>query len=121
MEIIVTAIVSLVTAVISSGATYIFARKKYNEEVRTQSIDNDQKREEFHNNIEQNFQRQIASMQEQINSQAIQIANLTSTLVSLLKIVCENTTCQFRQPLKKEQVEALLKGDNYGTEANQKV
>lgn len=125
-EIIITAGVGLVTTIVSSWSTWIFARKKYNSEVDHNVIDNMKESLEFYEKLSNdNKERLIEALEENKKLRGDlnrvleenrdikkDMSNLKDQMIKLTTSICYDLSCKIRMKqeyLNKEDEEDSIK------------
>ena len=110
IEIIITGAVGLVTTIVSSWASWVFARRKYNSEVDGNLIENMQKSLEFYKNLsDDNEQRLDKVLEDNValrqtveellreNKQLKkEIDTLKDQVIKITTTICTDLSCQIR-------------------------
>lgn len=109
-EILITAGVGLVTTIVSSWSTWVFARKKYNSEVDHNIIDNMKESLEFYEKLSNDNKDRLTEalkenkkLREDFNSlieenKALKrdIEDLRSQMIKLTTSICYDLSCKIR-------------------------
>lgn len=104
LDVIITAIVGLVSTVVSAGASWIFARKKYNSEVDNNLIKNMQESLEFYKKLSDDNKERLEEVlrrnDELEKRDAVleeEVRHLRTQMFNLMSQICMNLTCEARQ------------------------
>lgn len=97
---IITALVGLFCTLVSSFVTFLFTRKKYNEEVTSQRLDNLDKAftlsQKMYKATTEIQNEKIQKLQEENDKLKKEFWDLQQKIAELLPFVCNNTNCPRR-------------------------
>lgn len=92
--VIITAIIGLVTTIVSSTVTYLFSRKKYNSEVDHNNIENMENSLEFYEKLSNSNNKILSDILERSEKLAesnlnllIEVQNLRAQVDTLVKVI----------------------------------
>lgn len=92
--VIITAIIGLVTTIVSSTVTYLFSRKKYNSEVDHNNIENMESSLEFYEKLSNSNNKILSDILERSEKLAesnlnllIEVQNLRAQVDTLVKVI----------------------------------
>lgn len=105
--VLITGGVGLVTTIISSWVSWLFARKKYNSEVDNTIIKNMQESLEFYEELSDDAAKRLDNVLDRNKYLEDEIEELRKQMLNLMTIVCTDLTCQIR----KGDYEAILNRD----------
>lgn len=105
--VLITGGVGLVTTIISSLVSWLFARKKYNSEVDNTIIKNMQESLEFYEELSDDAAKRLDNVLDRNKYLEDEIEELRKQMLNLMTIVCTDLTCQIR----KGDYEAILNRD----------
>lgn len=98
---ITTALIGLLCTLISSAVTFLFTRKKYNEEVTSQKLDNITKAFDLSQKVykatTESQNEKIQKLQDENDKLKKEIWNLRQEMAELLPYVCNNSNCAKRK------------------------
>ena len=104
LDVIITAIVGLVSTVVSAGASWIFARKKYNSEVDNNLIKNMQESLEFYKQLSDDNKERLEEvlrrndeLEKRDAALEEEMRQLRSQMFNLMSQICMDLTCKVRQ------------------------
>lgn len=109
-EILITAVVGLLTTIVSSWSTWVFARKKYNSEVDHNVIDNMKESLEFYEKLSNDNKARLTEaleenkkLREDLNivleeNKALKkdMDDLKSQMIKLTTSICYDLSCKIR-------------------------
>lgn len=105
--VLITGGVGLVTTIISSWVSWLFARKKYNSEVDNTIIKNMQESLEFYEELSDDTVKRLDNVLDRNKYLENELKELRKQMLNLMTIVCTDLTCQIR----KGNYEAILNRD----------
>lgn len=94
--ILITGGVSLITGVVSSWATWFFARKKYNSEVDLNLVEKMEKSLEFYKSLSDDNQKRLEEITERNNELEKEVQELRKQVLNLTMNICLDLTCAHR-------------------------
>lgn len=98
---IITALIGLFCTLASSAATFLLTRRKYNEEVNSQQIENMSKSFDIYkktmNDTLAMQNDRIKQLQEENNDLRQQVHNLQMQMAQMFSAMCYDTTCSLRK------------------------
>lgn len=106
--ILITGAVGLVTTVVSSWASWFFARKKYNTEVDSNEIENLKKSLEFYESIVKDNNKKLQFYIDLAEDNRIEVYRLKGVIHRLLNNSCLDANCLNRKFYTEEQIRDIL-------------
>ena len=106
--ILITGAVGLVTTVVSSWASWFFARKKYNTEVDSNEIENLKKSLEFYESIVKDNNKKLQFYIDLAEDNRIEVYRLKGVIHRLLNNSCLDNGCIKRKFYTDEQIREIL-------------
>ena len=106
--ILITGAVGLVTTVVSSWASWFFARKKYNTEVDSNEIENLKKSLEFYESIVKDNNKKLQFYIDLAEDNRIEVYRLKGVIHRLLNNSCLDNDCIKRKFYTEEQIREIL-------------
>ena len=106
--ILITGAVGLVTTVVSSWASWFFARKKYNTEVDSNEIENLKKSLEFYESIVKDNNKKLQFYIGLAEDNRIEVYRLKGVIHRLLNNSCLDNGCIKRKFYTDEQIREIL-------------
>lgn len=106
--ILITGAVGLVTTVVSSWASWFFARKKYNTEVDSNEIENLKKSLEFYESIVKDNNKKLQFYIDLAEDNRIEVYRLKGVIHRLLNNSCLDNDCIKRKFYTDEQIREIL-------------
>lgn len=106
--ILITGAVGLVTTVVSSWASWFFARKKYNTEVDSNEIENLKKSLEFYESIVKDNNKKLQFYIDLAEDNRIEVYRLKGVIHRLLNNSCPDANCLNRKFYTEEQIRDIL-------------
>ena len=106
--ILITGAVGLVTTVVSSWASWFFARKKYNTEVDSNEIENLKKSLEFYESIVKDNNKKLQFYIDLAEDNRIEVYRLKGVIHRLLNNSCLDANCLNRKFYTDEQIRDIL-------------
>lgn len=98
---ITTALIGLICTLVSSGVTFLFTRRKYNEEVTSQKLDNITKAFDLSQKVYKATteiqNEKIKKLQDENDKLKKEIWNLRQEMAELLPYVCNSSNCLKRK------------------------
>ena len=92
-----TAGVSLLTSIISSLATFLLTKRKYNSEVDNNLIKNMQDSLEFYRKLSDDNKERLDEQINRNDNLEKEVRELKSQLLTLMSSICIDLSCQFRK------------------------
>lgn len=96
IEIIITGAVGLVTTIVSSWVSWVFARKKYYSEVDHNLIENMENSLEFYKKLSDDNRARLEEMAERNKALEIELQELRKQVLNLTLNICMDLTCKRR-------------------------
>ena len=106
--ILITGGVGLLTTIVSSWASYFFARKKYNTEVDSNEIENLKKSLEFYEEIVRDNNKKLQFYIDLAENNRIEVYRLKGVIHRLLNNSCLDNGCVKRKFYTEEQIREIL-------------
>ena len=106
--ILITGGVGLLTTIVSSWASYFFARKKYNTEVDSNEIENLKKSLEFYEEIVRDNNKKLQFYIDLAENNRIEVYRLKGVIHRLLNNSCLDNGCVKRKFYTEEQIRDIL-------------
>lgn len=97
LGILITGGVGIITTVISSWASWFFARRKYNSEVDNNLIENMQQSLEFYKKLSDDNKDRLDEVLKRNAELEQEIKDLRKQMFSLMNSICTDLTCQLRK------------------------
>lgn len=96
ISILITGGVGLLTSVISSWATWFFARRKYNSEVDLNLVEKMEKSLEFYKSLSDDNKNRLEEITERNNELEKEVQELRKQVLNLTMNICMDLTCSHR-------------------------
>lgn len=106
--ILITGGIGLLTTIVSSWASYFFARKKYNTEVDSNEIENLKKSLEFYEEIVRDNNKKLQFYIDLAENNRIEVYRLKGVIHRLLNNSCLDNGCVKRKFYTEEQIKDIL-------------
>lgn len=106
--ILITGGIGLLTTIVSSWASYFFARKKYNTEVDSNEIENLKKSLEFYEEIVRDNNKKLQFYIDLAENNRIEVYRLKGVIHRLLNNSCLDNECVKRMFYTEEQIRDIL-------------
>lgn len=106
--ILITGGIGLLTTIVSSWASYFFARKKYNTEVDSNEIENLKKSLEFYEEIVRDNNKKLQFYIDLAENNRIEVYRLKGVIHRLLNNSCLDNECVKRKFYTEEQIRDIL-------------
>ena len=106
--ILITGGIGLLTTIVSSWASYFFARKKYNTEVDSNEIENLKKSLEFYEEIVRDNNKKLQFYIDLAENNRIEVYRLKGVIHRLLNNSCLHNGCVKRMIYTEEQIRDIL-------------
>ena len=106
--ILITGGIGLLTTIVSSWASYFFARKKYNTEVDSNEIENLKKSLEFYEEIVRDNNKKLQFYIDLAENNRIEVYRLKGVIHRLLNNSCLDNGCVKRMFYTEEQIRDVL-------------
>lgn len=106
--ILITGGIGLLTTIVSSWASYFFARKKYNTEVDSNEIENLKKSLEFYEEIVRDNNKKLQFYIDLAENNRIEVYRLKGMIHRLLNNSCLDNGCVKRMFYTEEQIRDIL-------------
>lgn len=106
--ILITGGIGLLTTIVSSWASYFFARKKYNTEVDSNEIENLKKSLEFYEEIVRDNNKKLQFYIDLAENNRIEVYRLKGVIHRLLNNSCLDNGCVKRKFYTEEQIRDIL-------------
>lgn len=95
-DVIITGGVGLITSIVSSWATWFFARKKYNSEVDLNLVEKMEKSLEFYKSLSDDNTARLEDLTERNKSLEEELQDLRKQVLNLTLNICMDLTCANR-------------------------
>lgn len=106
--ILITGGVGLLTTIVSSWASYFFARKKYNTEVDSNEIENLKKSLQFYEEIVRDNNKKLQFYIDLAENNRIEVYRLKGVIHRLLNNSCLDNGCVKRKFYTEEEIRDIL-------------
>lgn len=106
--ILITGGIGLLTTIVSSWASYFFARRKYNTEVDSNEIENLKKSLEFYEEIVKDNNKKLQFYIDLAENNRIEVYRLKGVIHRLLNNSCLDNGCVKRKFYTEEQIRDIL-------------
>lgn len=106
--ILITGGIGLLTTIVSSWASYFFARRKYNTEVDSNEIENLKKSLEFYEEIVRDNNKKLQFYIDLAENNRIEVYRLKGVIHRLLNNSCLDNGCVKRKFYTEEQIRDIL-------------
>lgn len=97
ISILITGGVGLLTTIISSWATWFFARRKYNSEVDSNLINNMKESLDFYEKLSTDNRERLEEVLKRNTELEQEVGELRKQLFNLMSSICTDLTCQLRK------------------------
>ena len=101
MNVLLTIIISAVSAIISGWTSWFFTRKKYNAEVDNAIIESMKESLEFYQKLSDDNKKRLDEMLERNSKLEEEISELRKQVSALMTMTCTELSCKLRQLSKK--------------------
>lgn len=95
--ILITGGIGLITTIVSSWASWFFARKKYNSEVDSNLINNMKKSLDFYERLSADNRERLEEVLKRNTELEQEVEELRKQLFNLMSSICTDLTCQLRK------------------------
>lgn len=95
--ILVTGGIGLITTIVSSWASWFFARKKYNSEVDSNLINNMKESLDFYEKLSADNRERLEEVLKRNTELEQEVGELRKQLFNLMSSICTDLTCQLRK------------------------
>lgn len=95
--VLITAGVGFLTTIVSSWASWFFARKKYNSEVDNNLIKNMNESLEFYKQLSDDNRKRLDDALKRSDSLEEEVEELRKQVLNLMTIMCTDLSCQLRK------------------------
>jgi hypothetical protein len=95
--ILITGGVGLITTIVSSWASWFFARKKYNSEVDSNLINNMKESLDFYEKLSADNRERLEEVLKRNTELEQEVGELRKQLFNLMSSICTDLTCQLRK------------------------
>lgn len=95
--ILITGGVGLITTIVSSWASWFFARKKYNSEVDSNLINNMKESLDFYERLSADNRERLEEVLKRNTELEQEVRELRKQLFNLMSSICTDLTCQLRK------------------------
>ena len=95
--ILITGGIGLITTVVSSWASWFFARKKYNSEVDSNLINNMKESLDFYEKLSADNRERLEEVLKRNIELEQEVGELRKQLFNLMSSICTDLTCQLRK------------------------
>ena len=105
LSVIITAVIGIITTVISAWVSWFFTRKKYNAEVDNALLENLQHSLDFYRNLSDDNRNRLNVMLERNNKLESEVLELRKQVNDLAISICYNLTCKARIYSQEKEVQ----------------
>ena len=95
--ILITGGIGLITTIVSSWASWFFARKKYNSEVDSNLINNMKESLDFYERLSADNRERLEEVLKRNTGLEQEVGELRKQLFNLMSSICTDLTCQLRK------------------------
>lgn len=95
--ILITGGIGLITTIVSSWASWFFARKKYNSEVDNNLINNMKESLDFYERLSADNRERLEEVLKRNTELEQEVGELRRQLFNLMSSICTDLTCQLRK------------------------
>lgn len=95
--ILITGGIGLITTIVSSWASWFFARKKYNSEVDSNLINNMKESLDFYERLSADNRERLEEVLKRNTELEQEVKELRKQLFNLMSSICTDLTCQLRK------------------------
>ena len=95
--ILITGGIGLITTIVSSWASWFFARKKYNSEVDSNLINNMRESLDFYEKLSTDNRERLEEVLKRNTELEQEVGELRKQLFNLMSSICTDLTCQLRK------------------------
>lgn len=95
--ILITGGIGLITTIVSSWASWFFARKKYNSEVDSNLINNMKESLDFYKRLSADNRERLEEVLKRNTELEQEVGELRKQLFNLMSSICTDLTCQLRK------------------------
>ena len=95
--ILITGGIGLITTIVSSWASWFFARKKYNSEVDNNLINNMKESLDFYERLSVDNRERLEEVLKRNTELEQEVGELRKQLFNLMSSICTDLTCQLRK------------------------
>lgn len=95
--ILITGGIGLITTIVSSWASWFFARKKYNSEVDNNLINNMKESLDFYERLSADNRERLEEVLKRNTELEQEVGELRKQLFNLMSSICTDLTCQLRK------------------------
>lgn len=95
--ILITGGIGLITTIVSSWASWFFARKKYNSEVDSNLINNMKESLDFYERLSADNKERLEEVLKRNTELEQEVRELRKQLFNLMSSICTDLTCQLRK------------------------
>jgi hypothetical protein len=95
--ILITGGIGLITTIVSSWASWFFARKKYNSEVDSNLINNMKESLDFYERLSADNRERLEEVLKRNTKLEQEVGELRKQLFNLMSSICTDLTCQLRK------------------------
>lgn len=102
-EVLITGGIGLVSTIVGSSVSWIFARKKYHSEVDHNLIENMENSLEFYKKLSDDNRARLEEMAERNKALEVEVQELRKQMLNLTMNICMDLTCanRVREQLKR--------------------
>lgn len=97
LGILITGGIGLITTIVSSWASWFFARKKYNSEVDSNLINNMKESLDFYERLSADNRERLEEVLKRNTELEQEVGELRKQLFNLMSSICTDLTCQLRK------------------------
>ena len=95
--ILITGGIGLITTIVSSWASWFFARKKYNSEVDSNLINNMKESLDFYERLSADNRERLEEVLKRNTELEQEVGELRKQMFNLMSSICTDLTCQLRK------------------------
>lgn len=96
LDTIITGGIGIISTIIGSWASWVFARKKYNSEVDNNLIQNMQESLDFYKSLSDDNRQRLETVLKRNEALETEVRELRALIFSLISSICTDLSCQIR-------------------------
>lgn len=104
MDVLVTALIGVITTTTSGWVSWFFTRRKYNTDVDHSVIENMEKSLEFYSKLAEDNKERLEEVLKRNANLESDINKVKTQLAELVFLTCKNMSCQLRERKLLEEV-----------------